>query len=104
MSIASQVSSYELFGTDHNDLIFTQKAEMLDNMMEMLYVLSENNQYHLKVENEAAPISQIIYQRQMALSSDSGTLSMAAMEKAQIESRIKDILDNKTEFLIEPRS
>jgi len=30
---------------------------MLDQMMERLYVLSDNQSYHLKVENEAVPIS-----------------------------------------------
>jgi hypothetical protein len=41
MSIASQVSSHELFGNDYQMLSFIQKTEMLDQMMEKLYVLSE---------------------------------------------------------------
>jgi hypothetical protein len=43
MSIASQVSSAELFGNDYNSLSYFEKIDMLDQMMEKLYVLSENS-------------------------------------------------------------
>lgn len=36
---------------------------MLDLMMEKLFVLSENGQYHLKVENDAIPMSSLINTR-----------------------------------------
>lgn len=42
MSIASQVSAQDLFGADCQGLSYVQKVEMLDNMMEKLFVLSEN--------------------------------------------------------------
>lgn len=35
-------------------------------MMEKLYVLSEGGQYHLKVENDAVPMSEILEQRKNA--------------------------------------
>jgi hypothetical protein len=35
-------------------------------MMEKLYVLSENNQYHLKVENDAVPMSVLLQQQKVA--------------------------------------
>ena len=40
---------------------------MLDQMMEKLYVLSENSQYHLKVENDAIPMSVLNEHRKAAL-------------------------------------
>jgi len=36
---------------------------MLDQMMEKLYVLSDNSQFHLKVENDAIAMSQIKEER-----------------------------------------
>jgi hypothetical protein len=66
MSIASSVSTHELFGMDHQGLTFFQKTEMLDSMMEKLYVLSENNNYHLKVENDATPMSIVVQSRKVA--------------------------------------
>jgi hypothetical protein len=36
---------------------------MLDQMMEKLYVLSENSQFHLKVENDAVAMSQLKEER-----------------------------------------
>ena len=57
MSIASQVNVQDLFGAEFTTLSFPQRVEMLDQMMEKLYVLSENQTYHLKVENDAIPIS-----------------------------------------------
>jgi hypothetical protein len=66
MSIASQVSSQELFGGDYQGLTYFQKIEMLDQMMEKLYVLSENSQFHLKVENDAVSMSQLKEERRQA--------------------------------------
>lgn len=60
MSIASQVSAQDLFGVDYHSLNYSQKVMMLDQMMEKLYVLSENNQFHLKVENDAVPITEYL--------------------------------------------
>lgn len=66
MSIASQVSSSELFGGDYHILSYFQKIEMLDQMMEKLYVLSDNSQFHLKVENDAIAMSQLKEERKQA--------------------------------------
>ncbi len=44
-------------------LSYIQKVEMLDQMMEKLFVLSENGQFHLKVENEAPAMSDVIQER-----------------------------------------
>jgi hypothetical protein len=38
-------------------------VEMLDQMMEKLFVLSENGQFHLKVENEAPAMTDLIQER-----------------------------------------
>ena len=67
---------------------------MLDQMMEKLYVLSENLTYHLKVENDAIPISQIIEQRKLFKSSDTNSLS-DTLDKVFIDQRIKEINLNK---------
>lgn len=43
MSIASSVMTQDLFGPDHASLSFSQKTDMLDRMMEKLFVLSYRN-------------------------------------------------------------
>ena len=95
MSIASQVSSHELFGMDHSSIAIAQKAEMLDQMMEKLYVLSENNQYHLKVENEALPMTQVIEQRKQAISLDSGSMSLTSYDQVYCDIRAKELQENR---------
>jgi len=63
MSIASKVSSQDLFGQDSHALSYIQKVEMLDQMMEKLFVLSEKGQFHLKVENEAPAMTEVLQER-----------------------------------------
>lgn len=36
---------------------------MLDQMMEKLFVLSEKGQFHLKVENEAPAMTEVLQER-----------------------------------------
>ena len=48
-----------MFGTQSAALSFRDKIVMLQDMMEKLFVISENETYHLKVENEEIPISQV---------------------------------------------
>lgn len=59
MSIASQVSIPEIFGVDHEKLSFSQKTQVLDHMMEKLFVIQSEGQYHLKVDNDAVPLSHL---------------------------------------------
>ncbi|CDW76064.1 UNKNOWN [Stylonychia lemnae] len=104
MSIASQVSSQDLFGADYQDFTYQQQIQMLDQMMERLYVLSDNQTYHLKVESEAVPISQILEQRRLAFSVESNTLSMASIDKVQTDMRIKEIQDSREILLSDNKS
>eukprot|EP00347_Sterkiella_histriomuscorum_P013376 403364949 len=103
MSIASQVSMEDLFGSESDQLTFSQQIKMLDQMMERLYVLSENQTYHLKVENEAVPISLILEQRRQAFSVDSNTMSNGSVDKVQAEIRCKEIQENRDHLLNENR-
>ena len=57
------MSSQDLFGQDFHTLSYIQKVEMLDQMMEKLFVLSEKGQFHLKVENEAPAMTEILLER-----------------------------------------
>lgn len=57
------MSSQDLFGQDFHTLSYIQKVEMLDQMMEKLFVLSENGQFHLKVENEAPAMTEVLQER-----------------------------------------
>jgi hypothetical protein len=57
------VSSQDLFGQDSHALSYIQKVEMLDQMMEKLFVLSEKGQFHLKVENEAPAMTEVLQER-----------------------------------------
>jgi len=66
MSIASQVSIPEIFGNDHEKLSFSQKTQILDHMMEKLFVIQSDAQYHLKVDNDAIPLGHLRHQRRVA--------------------------------------
>ena len=57
------MSSQDLFGQDSHALSYIQKVEMLDQMMEKLFVLSEKGQVHLKVENEAPAMTEVLQER-----------------------------------------
>ena len=57
------MSSQDLFGQDSHALSYIQKVEMLDQMMEKLFVLSEKGQFHLKVENEAPAMTEVLQER-----------------------------------------
>jgi len=50
-------------------------------MMEKLFVFSSEGNFHLKVENEAVPISEIIENRRLELSNDSGNITSDAFER-----------------------
>mmetsp|Transcript_9734 Transcript_9734/g.9456 ORF Transcript_9734/g.9456 Transcript_9734/m.9456 type:complete len:353 (+) Transcript_9734:1213-2271(+) len=63
LTIATSVSGVDLFGEEVEHLSFKEKVEMLDLMMEKLFVISENKQCHLKVENLAPPISEVLHQK-----------------------------------------
>lgn len=66
MSIASQVSIPEIFGVNHEKLSFSQKTQILDHMMEKLFVIQSDGQYHLKVDNDAVPLGHLRHQRRVA--------------------------------------
>ena len=51
MSINSNVSALELFGRDPNDILFAERVTLLDTMLEKLFVLQQDNRFHMKVEN-----------------------------------------------------
>ena len=67
--------------------------------MEKLYVISQNSQYHLKVENDAIPISQVLEQRKAVLSSESGTLSAGSYERVCQDMRVREIQDRRDDIL-----
>lgn len=54
---------------------------MLDLMMEKLFVLSENLSYHLKVENDAISMSDIIESRKTGMSYDSNNSQIIGPDK-----------------------
>lgn len=76
---------------------------MLDQMMEKLYVISEQGTYHLKVENDAIPISELIEQRKLALSVDSGTLSNDEFDRFKIEAKCKEIQASRDYYLADSK-
>ncbi len=51
MSINTNVSAQELFGRDPNDISFSERVALLDTMLEKLFVLQQDNRFHMKVEN-----------------------------------------------------
>jgi hypothetical protein len=47
----------ELFSQSEVDLTFDKKIETIKTMMEKLFILGDNDNYLLRVENDAIPIS-----------------------------------------------
>ena len=64
MSITSNVTSLELFGRDPLDIAFYERITLLQTMLEKLFILQEDNRFHMKVEGEAEPISQVLERRE----------------------------------------
>jgi hypothetical protein len=56
MQIASSVHCVDLFGEDPTQVPFKERISHLDNMMSRFFIISDNSNYHMKVENDAAPI------------------------------------------------
>lgn len=76
---------------------------MLDQMMDKLFVISEHDAYHLKVENDAVPMSLLMEERQKGMSSDSNTLSIRSVDKYATE-KLKEIKDNRESVLAEGKA
>ena len=68
MSITSNVSAVELFGREPTDIPFNERIALLSTMLEKLFVLQEDNRFHMKVEGEAEPISELLEKREKAAS------------------------------------
>ena len=68
MSITSNVSAIELFGREPIDIPFNERITLLRTMLEKLFVLQEDNRFHMKVEGEAEPISALLDKREKAAS------------------------------------
>ena len=60
MQIASSVHYLELFGEDPTLIPFKERITHLDNLMARFFIISENNNYHMKVENDANPIQEFL--------------------------------------------
>ena len=67
MSITSSVSSVELFGRDPRELNFKDRVALLHEMLQKLFVIQQDQKFHMKVEAEAVPISELLQQERMNL-------------------------------------
>ena len=65
MQIASSVHYLDLFGEDPTLIPFKERINHLDNMMARFFILSDNNSYHMKVENDASPIEEFLEQQRL---------------------------------------
>ena len=65
MSITSSVNAIELFGRDPTEIEFNERIKHLKQMLEKLFVLQEDNKFHMKVEAEAEPISHVMERRKL---------------------------------------
>lgn len=69
MQIASSVHYLELFGEDPTLIPFKERITHLDNLMARFFIISDNNNYHMKVENDANPIHEFLEeQKKLAIS------------------------------------
>lgn len=51
MSINTNVGAIELFGREPTEISFAERANLLDSMLEKLFVLQQDGMFHMKVEN-----------------------------------------------------
>ena len=63
LSITSNVSALELFGKDPTEIDFCERVKHLENMVDKLFILQEDNKYHMKVEANAEPMSVVLERR-----------------------------------------
>jgi hypothetical protein len=71
MSITSSVTAVELFGEEPSTVCFADRIKHLSNMLDRLYIIQENNTFHMKVEAEAEPMSAILRRKRASLESES---------------------------------
>lgn len=60
MQITSTVNAFELFGRDPRSISFGERINLLHPLLEKLFIFQEGSRFHMKVENEAIPISQLL--------------------------------------------
>jgi len=60
MSINTNVQALDLFGRDPSDIPFSERITLLDSMLEKLFVLQQEGLFHMKVENQAEPITEML--------------------------------------------
>lgn len=85
MSINTNVGAIELFGREPNDIEFSERVTLLDSMLEKLFVLQQDGRFHMKVENNAEPISIIqdrMREKQLAME-EVGYKSTSALKRRQ---------------------
>jgi hypothetical protein len=63
MSINTNVQALELFGREPGDIPFNERVTLLDSMLDKLFVLQQEGKFHMKVENQAMPIAQMMKER-----------------------------------------
>jgi len=97
MSITSNVSAIELFGREPTDIPFNERITLLSTMLEKLFVLQEDNRFHMKVEGEAEPISQLLAKREKAASqmstaehAGSTAVKRKGITEQQYEDRVRE--------------
>ena len=70
MSINTNVEALKLFGRDPSTISFAERISSLDEMLEKLFVLQQDGRFHMKVEHQSAPISEIMEMKKEAKEND----------------------------------
>ena len=85
MSINTNVSAAELFGRDPSDISFSERVSLLDSMLEKLFVLQQDNRFHMKVENQAEPITVVknMYENKLTAFEEISKKSTSALKRKQ---------------------
>ena len=56
MSITSPVEVHKIFGANFHEVLYSKKVKVLREMMDRLYVVFAEGEYHLKVESQTEGI------------------------------------------------
>ena len=83
MSITSNVQATEIFDQDPLSINFVRRLNLLNQMLDRLFVIQAEGAFHMKVENDAIPMSQILEAKALKEQSYSEYMTSSALKRKQ---------------------
>lgn len=81
MSITSNVMATEIFDQDPISINYARRMNLLNQMLDRLFVIQSEGAFHMKVENDAIPMSQILEAKAMKEQSYSEYMTGSALKR-----------------------